>query len=933
MTVMTMPFCRAMRRIFTLLLTSLNSPHATVRSRSLKSVFQLLEKDPSILDRSQNVISYVLRASGDASTMVRDSALHLISRFLTLKPSLIEECFDAILARTSDVAVGVRKRSLRLLKDIYLQNKRPDIRGAIAKSFLDRVHDEEDSVGDMARQALEEVWIAPFYSRTKQRDNTVLLKQDFKGQSFELVATVQQGDNILESLEEWFKGLLRESDKNAAANRTICQELVGVLFDNIIENEQMSGKFKRQHILQTLTVFAKASPRLLSADHMSTLRPYIENLSTVEDLLIFRSVVVIYRFVLPVLPPMQHQFLHEVQSTLLSSVSKLGRMELNEVATCLWIIDRVLMNSERLVKLVKSVLKGVYSARTLNFSDTSQEAQLKRVKRYITIAGPFGKGCDLDPHLDAFKEEFSWWKGNTVSGLMVDILSPFSEPHQPVVLKEQAAESILAICQAWPKNFDTKQVGRMIGNALSSHDVKMELIVLSALRSYYEQEEARSKGTEEGQEDDKTASGAERLGKSMISGDNDSATMLLAQQYLSHVLRIAISTTSERVLIATEIIASVNRQGLVHPKECGPTLVALETSPKKNVAKVAFEEHKNLNSKHESILERDYARAIEQAFIYQRDTIRDSSGVTDGPTPKLHFFFEVLKSGNAGARKKTFTNMIKKLDFNVGKMPSSQELQDQLLYARFVCQNMALADYSRVDEILHIIKSINNIFSTTGDALVQRMDGLNILSSELPPESANQQPAEGSSSGSMIDFKELHLMTIATMILSLLWHTRTHLRSFWGLQSLAKGSSTGRHAAKTSIKETNKAPTRAANVSADGYIKLTEGMGALANEESMREQCRSFMEMHSTDAEAKVGSEEEDLDAAPVVNGRVETPIAGAMDDFDGPVPPSGGSGRGRKRKSSLGPNGGKKPGRPSLGKRKRSSTSKPWESDEEGWD
>ena len=116
--IMTMPFCKAIQRIIAILLASLTSPQATVRSRSLKSVVQLLEKDPSILDRVKNALSFIVRASGDPSTMVRDSALGLIGKCLALKPSLESEVLRTIVARTSDAAIGVRKRALKHLRDV-----------------------------------------------------------------------------------------------------------------------------------------------------------------------------------------------------------------------------------------------------------------------------------------------------------------------------------------------------------------------------------------------------------------------------------------------------------------------------------------------------------------------------------------------------------------------------------------------------------------------------------------------------------------------------------------------------------------------------------------------------------------------------------------------------------------------------------------------
>ncbi|KAI9662735.1 MAG: Sister chromatid cohesion protein 2 [Alyxoria varia] len=946
MAVMTMPFCKASRRIFAILVNALSSPHATVRSRSLKSVIQLLDKDPSILDRSSNIMGHILRSTSDPSTMVRDSALGLVGKCLFLRPSLESECFKTIIQRTADPAVSVRKRALRLGKDVYVQNERQEVRAAIADAFLTHVSDEEETVSEIARQSLEDIWLAPFYGKIDSTENHAQVQEALRKQASQIVATAQRGDVVVAALEPWFKQLLRESSKTTNANHRVCKELVKILFDRLIENEGLNGKTNRQHILQTLTVFAKSSPRLFNSDHMTTMRPYIENLSTVEDLLIYRSVVVIYRHVLPILPRLHHQFLHDVQSTLLSGIAKLGKMELNEVATCLWIINNVLQNSERLVKLLVSVLKGVQSSKDKDLSKDSENPTLNRVKRYMMIAGPFGKACNLDPNKDRFAEEFSWWKGDSISDLIVEIVGPFASSKQPLALREQALESILLICQSWPRNFFKKIVISSLESALKSADPRLEYAVLVGFRAFYVQEEEQSKSIAEGSTEQNGTTASERLGKSLISSDNDGAATSLAQQYLSHVLRIALASTSERALIAAEVVTSANRQGLVHPRECGPALVALETCPDKAIAKVAFEEHKNLNSKHESILEKEHLKAVEQAFAYQRDTIKDPSGVDSQLLPKLALFFEVLKAGSANSRKKIFGNLVKKLDFDPRQVTASSQMESHLLYAKFVCQNMALAEYGRIDEILHIINCVGAIFSTTGDVLAQKIESIIKVKEEAVANQEgreiHQHPVQEATSCKPEDLKRF---TLSARVLMLLWQTRTHLRAAWGLQSLVRGGAAetngdnkkgpGRRG-RPPASDTNKAPTRSANVGTEEFLRGIETTtGPLSDEETMRTQCRTFMQLHSTDTEAKVAAgSDEDADVAEA--DRLDTPDGVTSFDREdrsatgGSAPPSGGNKRGRKRSSVGGASTagtptktGKKRGRPPLGKRKSSGVNK----------
>lgn len=80
---------------------------------------------------------------------------------------------------------------------------------------------------------------------------------------------------------------------------------------------------ERQSTLQTLTVFARANPKLFTPEQLIMLQPYIENLTAQDDLHVFRSVIVIFRCALPVLSNLHSGFLANVQQSLLKNLSRL----------------------------------------------------------------------------------------------------------------------------------------------------------------------------------------------------------------------------------------------------------------------------------------------------------------------------------------------------------------------------------------------------------------------------------------------------------------------------------------------------------------------------------------------------------------------------------------------------------------------------------
>ena len=162
LTVMHNAFCKSFEPIVTRLLKAIDSDQATTRSKGLKSIMQLLQKDPTILNRP-NVLRFFKSKAQDQSPLVRDSVIDLLGKCITLRPDLESNLYDHIKMGITDVAVGVRKRAMKLCKDIYLRTDEEAIKISIAKALMTRIKDVDSAVSELARKTFEEIWIAPLY--------------------------------------------------------------------------------------------------------------------------------------------------------------------------------------------------------------------------------------------------------------------------------------------------------------------------------------------------------------------------------------------------------------------------------------------------------------------------------------------------------------------------------------------------------------------------------------------------------------------------------------------------------------------------------------------------------------------------------------------------------------------------------------------------
>ena len=941
LTVLTMNFCKLFDGIVGLLLFSISSDQAKIRSKSLKSVISLLEVDPSLLDRDQNIMRTIFRCASDQSPMVRDSALSLIARCMSLKPALEEDACKVILRCATDATTGVRKRTVGLMKEIYIRDSRPDLQSAISKSLLERTSDQEDSISGLARQTLRELWISSLLPIMSSSNDSAKAHVAVLKQTTMIILTVSQNaEGLVQPLESFFRSVMKADSKDSIAVSEICRRIVANLFERVVNGPETQGtsdrgKCTREGLLLTLVALSKADAKLVVPEQLKALQPYISNLAVSDDLLLFRSAVNIYRCVLPFLSSSQQTLLAEIQNALFKTISKLPRTELNEVMACLWTIDGVLKNTDRLARLTISVLSNIQRVKIPPPGATESEEQLKTVnqlRNYVRIAGSAGRCWDLQRDLSSFKKAFPTWKGDSVAGLIVDSIYPLASPNQQGALRAMALESLGTVCQSWPGQFSKQEVRDAFSEVFRGQSQDLQNIVLRAFAEFFGVREGTSEISVDAKDDDQDRD-LGRLGGSLKASDHDGAAALIAQHYLDSIVHVAMSREDFNALTAIKVIASVNRQGLKHPKETAGVLVALETSSDRTISDTAYDSHRLMHQQHETLFEKEYMRAVQEAFLYQKNVAKDPAGATTRPfQSKLWRLFEVIQTSNARYVKKFMSNLVSRTDVERSTMDLSNDPPDHLLFVRFITQNIAYFEYGRSEELFHIILQLENIVGKTGTDLAQAVKTLIGASRHVTPlgfegdpvgqfQSAPIPVEEGVGS-SPLDPIKLKQVVATTMVLSMLWEARTHLKRQYGItQDVRQLTSKG-----TDAKELARAPTKVHGVNGDRFWEnIASIMSSLDSHDAMMMRCHEFTNLMNVDDDVKVAAE--DGDGREAFSASV-----GPEGETSGPTMASKGSRPGkRKSTASVGGTPKKKRGRPSQNGRRKSSTNV---DDEDGdWD
>lgn len=929
LTLLNSPFCKASERVLMILLKSMSSDQAIVRSKSLKSVNQVLETDPAILDRGETVIRLILNCLMDTSVQVRDSALGLITKCIGLRPALEKEALPAILRAVIDSNAGVRKRAIKLIKDVYLRNTDRDIRCLIADALLHRAKDLDESVQELARQVIEEIWLSPFYGQDPTADDAVQRRLAITDHVTLMVKTIQRSSDIAGVLDRVLQSSLSGSSKNAAANFKACKTFVATMFDTIIGNAGLSGtdRLETKDALQLLMTFAKADSKLFTTDQIQLLQPFIADAKTETDITIFRCVIVIFRHVFPQLSTLHSQFLISIRQTIMPTVSRMHRAALDDIFACLRIISEVLKNTDNLARLICSTIDNIRKLSQTNFSDSKANDNVRKISKLFLITGMCGKHCDLDSQISLFRQKFPNFKGTSVSKLMVDTFAPFASPSQPLEIRRAALDAIGLVCQSWPKNYDTASISTAFQAAFEDKVQSLESVIMGSFKEFFLSEEKRSDPDAE----PKVGAGTETVATLGVMGGSrhDGVSTYIYQKFMPYLTQIALATQDDHALLATEILTSINRQGLNHPKECMQTFVALETSQNNIISKIACQEHRSLHEKHETILEKEYTRAVQLAFTYQHDVVEDTRGAissTGDPSTakyvaKLHLLIDVLNISKVKIRKRFYESLCTRIDFDQSKLDVTGDVPSHVDFSRFVIENLAFFEYATVDELLAAISAMEKVVTGTGSNVAHAIE-TEIFSLRMENGQVETEPRQEAapSAENTVDLGRLRQLTAGSMVLSCLWEARTHLRRLYGLMNSQNSRREGK--SKANVKDLNRAPTKVPFASGDKFWdESTRIMSSLGSREAMMDQCKDFVELLTVDKDFKIAAEGEDDVAA---QARLQTP----SDDDEASQPPSGG-GRGRKRKASGTPGGRKKGARSnSKGRSKKNKRGSP-DSDE----
>jgi cohesin loading factor subunit SCC2 len=829
LTLLRSQFCESFNRLLEVILDSAKSPHASIRCKSLKVVLQILEADPLLIDRTPAIKTLISGRTNDISVLVRESSLRLISRCMELTPELGAEMMPNILRRVSDESVAVRKRAIKILKDIYLRDPGVNARDQIAKALLYRTADLDQTVRELACQVIEEIWISPHLpaSTKKVSSKTKLATVSHVC----LMARVIREDRRLPPIfTTALQAILLRPSRGSAALR-VYSSFVTTMFDMIDKSTAKDNTaVDTAATFQLLLIFAKTNANVFTKQQIQLLTPYVGNIGTEDDMIIYRSAISILYHTLPYVLDVDPAFLRFISTGLIKQITRFNRVILNEVIPCLWTISSILQDNKPLTTLALTCFENVRNTVDLRFHDPAKQEAVRKVKKLLLIAGMCGRYCHLETQLEHFQMRFT--DCHSVYEFMIGIFSLFSSSGQPVDLRKAALDAICMVCQVQPQQFTSSVVTTFFEEAFEEKNSLLESVILQAFKEFLLAEERDSEVIS------RVAAKLDHIGGSQLDG----VAAFITQKFASNrkdLMRIALATQGDQALLATEVLASMARQGLLHPKECAQICIALETSQNRKIAEISFITHQTLHQKFESILKDEYLRAVEVAYEYQRDVVHNVRGATCDPYLSiLHRMMEVTKTGRIRGRKKFFEGLCARIEPDLSHS-SWIDVPQYLQRSQFILENIAFFEYASAEELNATVFAMEKVFTRAGIAVVDAIE-TELLGQTTPI-------AESIAESENIDSNRLRALAASSTTLSGLWDAMTYLRQQYGL------SCSSSNATNETSKNSSRAPNKVDGFDGRAFWERNSMvLATLDSEQTMLSMCHAFIELFHEGIDSEV---------------------------------------------------------------------------------
>eukprot|EP00584_Thalassiosira_punctigera_P002031 CAMPEP_0172528242 /NCGR_PEP_ID=MMETSP1067-20121228/2692_1 /TAXON_ID=265564 ORGANISM="Thalassiosira punctigera, Strain Tpunct2005C2" /NCGR_SAMPLE_ID=MMETSP1067 /ASSEMBLY_ACC=CAM_ASM_000444 /LENGTH=1791 /DNA_ID=CAMNT_0013312123 /DNA_START=38 /DNA_END=5413 /DNA_ORIENTATION=+ len=671
-------------RLLGVLLKLMGDKIASLRKLSLKAFLQVVNVDPALMAQP-SVRKDVSRCFHDGAISVREAAVSLVGDYVLQSPNIAAAFHAPLLERMVDKGKSVRKRAVKIFRDILLSNPSYGGRATAMHCMLQRADDrkEDDGVRDLIHETFHLLWFnGKAFEMGKSSlslgnglspedpnnpGKTMTKAQLYCREAAKAMVEVVKVSGSPEFLTSLVKGLLfgfNEGDKNKKnaerKRRQVdscnqCNSLVLALVELLLSFEEgrthgeEDGK-ELVALLSTLSVFSQSYPELL-VPHVDTLVPYLKGdngakkyetviVGTVSSIVSLSSShfssAELARLTGGELPSDLVNIAYKFPPSAVSSaVEALAKLANHPDASAGNVQEKKLFNMA--VQFYSYLLKN--KGKTKDFSKL-KKALRDNIQRALSALGSICRyyechdGFDshnLDPHgfavvTDVKRLQFS---GNVLSSACFALFMEYLDKDDAQT-KCLALRAMNGVFISRPRVvLAAEQLGIVTSVISETAPPSVQIESLRCWRDILLAEEIRieSGAAKEKMKSQKNISLSKR-----ISGDQDGDACISGSVLTKHADRLYELTLSkdEKVRhMIIDLIGHLLRQGLINPMATVPHLLAVQGDVKSpSTRSLALKLLINEGEKRPDMLRQRICAGLKQAYFFQKEVYpHDSSGV------------------------------------------------------------------------------------------------------------------------------------------------------------------------------------------------------------------------------------------------------------------------------------------------------------------
>uniref|UniRef100_A0A8C4ZDP8 Nipped-B protein n=1 Tax=Gadus morhua TaxID=8049 RepID=A0A8C4ZDP8_GADMO len=700
------PFSQSFDIYLTQILRVLGESAIAVRTKAMKCLSEVVAVDPSILARSDMQRGVHGRLM-DNSTSVREAAVELLGRFVLSRPQLTEQYYDMLIERILDTGISVRKRVIKILRDICLEQPTFNKVTEMCVRMIRRVNDEE-GIKKLVNETFQKLWFTP----TPAHDKEAMTRK--------ILNITDVVDACKDTGYDWFEQLLQnlfktEEDATYKPAKKACIQLVDNLVEHILKYEESLAGSKGVNstrqvaCITTLYLFSKIRAQLM-VKHAMTMQPYLTTkCNTANDFMVICNVAKILELVVPLMEHPSETFLVTIEEDLMKLIIKYGMTVVQHCVSCLGaVVNRVTHNYKYVWACFNRFYGALNKLKVQHLEDpntTTLAANKPFLLRSLFTVGALGRHFDFD------LEEFKGPNKVVIKEKVLELLLYFTK-HEDEEVKTKAIIGLGFLVIMHPSQMFVPDVKNLYNGILadSASSINLKIQILKNLQTYLQEEDSRM---QEADREWKKLSKQEDL-KEMgdISSGMSSSIM---QLYLKQVLEAFFHTQSSVRHFALNVIALTLNQGLIHPVQCVPYLIAMGTDPEPSMRNKADQQLVEIDKKYTGFIHMKAVAGMKMSYQVQQAIVSSRRALIRGwrqdetNSALCAHLFSMVRS-NRQHRRAFLISLLNLFD-------DSAKMDVNMLL--FIADNLACFPYQSQEEPLFIMHHIDITLSVSGSNLLQ----------------------------------------------------------------------------------------------------------------------------------------------------------------------------------------------------------------------